>query len=279
MHVRCGSSTQNMIMTTENSTYVSTAGHSIASCSKPDRLDSERHVPDGTAPVTSAAHCRASSTADTVGPPIRIWVLGDFRIAIDAVDVPATRNMPRVPWQLLKCLVAHGNKPIAQARLEEVLWPDSDGDAAYRALVTTAFRLRNLLGRKDALLFRNRLLALNPALCWSDAWEFEHAASNLHDLEHLRRSLELYRGPFLSEACENPLQVAACEQLRRKYLRAVLLVGTDLERKQRPDLAEALYESALDVEPRARVLRERLGTMKRNPFYDAARSAGGYVAA
>jgi len=196
-------------------------------------------------------------------------VLGNFRIAIDAVEVAATRNMPRVPWQLLKCLVAHGNKPIAQERLEAILWPDADGDAAYRALVTTAFRLRSLLGRKDALLFRNRTLALNPALCRVDAWEFEHAVSNVRDLEHLARSLDLYCGSFLSEACENPLQVAACEQLRRKYLRAVLLVGMDLERKRCTDPAVALYERALDVEPQAGVLLERVRALKCVARYDA----------
>ena len=225
----------------------------------------ESQTQDSTVARLVPSHYRPNGTPEGAAtcsePPIRIRVLGEFRITIDSVEVPARRNMPRVPWELLQCCVAHGDRPMPQEHLEELLWPDSDGDAAYRALITTVYRLRKLLGDKEALLFRNRTLALNPALCWVDAWEFERSVSNLRNLTQLERSLELYGGPFLSGVCENPMALAACERLRRKYLRAVLCVGADLERQRRPDLAVALYERALDIEPQALALLARMQSL------------------
>ena len=189
--------------------------------------------------------------------PIKIWVLGEFRVAINGVDVPASKNMPRIPWLLLKCLVAHGSRAVKQERLAELLWPDSEGDAAYRSLITTVFRLRRLLGCKDAVRFQNRSLSLDAALCCVDAWQFECAIADPQNLEQVRQGLTLYRGAFLGGDCDQDFEITAREHLQRKYLRAVLAYGDHLVRKCMLDAAVACYEAAIEVEPDSLVLRER----------------------
>jgi len=43
-------------------------------------------------------------------------------------------------------LIAMGGRQVPQTRLADLLWPDAEGDAAYRALITTLQRLRRLIG-------------------------------------------------------------------------------------------------------------------------------------
>jgi DNA-binding SARP family transcriptional activator len=49
------------------------------------------------------------------------------------------------------------------------LWAQSEGDAAYRSLITTVYRLRRLLHCHEAVSFSAGVVALSPAHCWIDA--------------------------------------------------------------------------------------------------------------
>jgi len=51
----------------------------------------------------------------------------------------------------------------------DTLWPDADGDQAYRACATAIYRLRKLLGEDKAVIVKDEKVSLNPSLVWVDA--------------------------------------------------------------------------------------------------------------
>lgn len=59
---------------------------------------------------------------------------------------------------LLKALVAIKEGEARAEQIEDVLWPDADGDVARRAFETTLHRLRKWMGHADALRFSNGLV-------------------------------------------------------------------------------------------------------------------------
>ncbi len=141
--------------------------------------------------------------------PVRIQTLGPFRITTEAGPVTFGRKAPLMPLRLLKLLISLGGQNIPLTRLADNLWPDAEGDAAYRSILTNLARLRKLLGREDALRVQGGVLSLNTHLCWVDSLVYEHlvntavAASRAGDKEDAQilatQATKLYSAPFLSE--------------------------------------------------------------------------------
>src|SRR6202050_463625 len=107
-------------------------------------------------------------------------VLGRFRIL--AGDTPVTIP-PRLrkPQELLQALIAFGGTEVSAGVLIDALWPDSEGDAAYHALESTLYRLRQLLDARDAVRMEGGKLSLNRDQLWVDAWEFEAELARAND--------------------------------------------------------------------------------------------------
>jgi len=206
-------------------------------------------------PMHTREHTHPSerALANELTAPVRIAALGDLEISASGGSRRSHGARARKPRELLMGLVAAGARGIAQHLLCEALWPEAEGDAAYRALITTVYRLRRLLQCRDAVLFAGGRVALSAAHCWVDAWVFDQAlpaaavlADSVPDAA-LARALELYRGALCGDA-EAPLVFEARERLRRKFVRAVLAGGQRLLGAGAAAAAIELYEQALEVE-------------------------------
>jgi len=150
-----------------------------------------------------------AQTADTLEWPwvVRIQTLGQFQITLNREPLSFGRKAPLMPLRLLKELINLGGQNIALTRLSDNLWPDADGDAAYRSLLTTLARLRKLLGREDTLIVQGGLLSLNFHLCWVDCVAFEYLANQAireckngnteRAHESCIRAQSIYNGSFL----------------------------------------------------------------------------------
>ena len=182
-----------------------------------------------------------------MGQPIQIYALGRFDIVLDGAPLRFVSKAPRKVLALLKGLLCAGGRGISQGTLQDALWPESDSYLARRALNTGVYRLRRLLRRKEAIVLNDEWIALDPYLCWVDAWAFEQGISEPKDAYALHTVLPLYGGMLLSEA-EHPLAYEPRERLRRKFIQAVLQLGQAYERRGETGSAIALYESALDTD-------------------------------
>jgi LuxR family transcriptional regulator, maltose regulon positive regulatory protein len=179
--------------------------------------------------------------------PVQIYVLGRFDIVLDGTPLRFVSKTPRKVLAVLKGLLCAGKRGVSQGTLQDALWPESESLLARRALNTSVYRLRRLLGRKEAIMLNDGWVALDPSVCWVDAWAFEQGISEPVDPAGLQSVLRLYGGMLLNDA-DHPLAYEARERLRRKYVQAVLHLGQAYERGGELSSAIALYENALDTD-------------------------------
>lgn len=194
---------------------------------------------------------------------IEIRTLGQFRLSIGGRPIEFRRKVQRRPLELLKALIALGNPAVGAERLMDALWSETEGDQAHRCLATTLYRLRELLGLKEAILCAGGQLALDPRYCWIDVWVLDRqlaaieAASQVSspDIEALSRrhheTARLYHGHFLDADQSYPWTEPLREQLSARYLRVLRGWGQRLQQLGRHEEAAAAYHKGLEVNPLA----------------------------
>src|SRR5277367_1358268 len=109
----------------------------------------------------------------------RVHVLGPFRILKGNAPITIPPGFLK-PQEVLQALIALGGTEVSAGVLIDALWPDSEGDAAYHALETALYRLRQLLGARDAVRMVRGKVSLNRDQLWVDMWEFEEELQHLH---------------------------------------------------------------------------------------------------
>src|ERR1700736_7024890 len=167
----------------------------------------------------------------------KIHVLGHFRLFKLDEPIQVPRRL-RKPQELLQALIALGGTEVGAGLLTDALWPDSEGDAAYHALENALYRLRQLLGARDALRMEGGKVSLNRDQLWVDMWEFEEELQRPHDLaanhiERIGRLRLLYQGHFLQHETEKPWVLKARQELRDRLLRAFRDAARACERAHR----------------------------------------------
>src|SRR5271156_4876703 len=135
------------------------------------------------------------------GERFRVHVLGRFRLLTGDASITIPPRL-RKPQQLLQALIAFGGTEVSAGVLIDALWPDSEGDAAYHALESALYRLRRLLGARNAVRMERAKVSLNRDQLWVDMWAFEEELQRPHDseataIERIGRLRLLYKGHFL----------------------------------------------------------------------------------
>jgi DNA-binding SARP family transcriptional activator len=198
---------------------------------------------------------------------LKINALGGFVASLDGGKPAKVKGMP---LRMLQAIVALGPNAVAQERLSDALWPDSDGDAARRVFDVTLHRLRKLLGDEELVRLEDGHVALDRRRAWVDANAFEATAEVLvrslrkpQDDEDRRAAerrndelFSLYRGPLLG-AGHHTFSDARRERLRNLFVSCVERLGDGAERAQSLEEAVLLYERGLAADPLAESLHRR----------------------
>ena len=113
--------------------------------------------------------------------------------------------------------------------------------------------------------------ALDPARCWVDVWAFDELVTRIEAMAQRSSDvkeadstdlsgelLRLYAGHFIEKESQIPWAVAARDELRAKFVRAVAALGTDFERRKEWEQSAALYSRALELDNLAEGLYRRL---------------------
>jgi LuxR family transcriptional regulator, maltose regulon positive regulatory protein len=100
---------------------------------------------------------------------VRIRTLGLFAIYIDGRPLSFGRKAPKKPLHLLKALISLGGRAVPVTQLQDLIWPDEDGDSANNAFVMALLRLRKLLVHDNVVILEDSCLSLNPKVCRVDA--------------------------------------------------------------------------------------------------------------
>jgi LuxR family maltose regulon positive regulatory protein len=182
----------------------------------------------------------------------RVQVLGRFRLLTGDTPITIPPRL-RKPQELLQALVALGGTEVSAGALIDALWPDSEGDAAYHALESALYRLRQLLGARDAVRMEGGKVSLNRDQLWVDMWEFEEELQRPHDpdvhgVERIDRLRRLYQGHFLQHETEKPWVLKARQYLRDRLLRAIRDAARECEHARRWEDAATLYRSGIELD-------------------------------
>ncbi|MEX0959815.1 MAG: BTAD domain-containing putative transcriptional regulator [Burkholderiales bacterium] len=194
--------------------------------------------------------------------PVRVFVLGQFRVLVDGEPLAFSRKVPKKPISLLKALIAFGGRGVAMDRLVDAVWPDEEGDRAVDACWLSLHRLRKLLGTADAIHLVDGRMSLDPNLVWTDTGAFEQALSTASDVSpeatHLDRVLSLYKGDFLAGEPEAPWATPLRERLRGKFIHQLERYGLCLEELGQWDNAVSWYLRGIDTDPMAEAFYQGL---------------------
>jgi DNA-binding SARP family transcriptional activator len=153
-------------------------------------------------------------------PPVAVYSLGQLEILIDGIAVRIDGRGPRKPLELLSTLIVAGPRGTSVGAVADLLWPEADGFDAYRSLITTIYRLRRLLGHRDAIHLGAGRIRLEPTICEVDVWRFEHAIRAAKDRDQLRSALDGYGGAFMEEN-ENAWVIGMRTRLQHSITQAV----------------------------------------------------------
>lgn len=211
---------------------------------------------------------------DTWPWPLRIFTLGKFEVRKDNKSLAVSKKVQKKPLQLLKALIAAGGREIREDDLTDMLWPNAEGDAAYKVLEVNIIRLRRLLGTSDAVVVKEGRVTLDPRLCWVDVRAFELLLDSSEfgirssalkggkkkstaDIALLEKALDLYKGPFLADDPE-PWSVSFREKLRDRFLRSINVLGMHFEKSREYEKALAAYQRGIDVDDLAEPYYQRM---------------------
>ena len=187
--------------------------------------------------------------------PLRIFTFGRFVIEVNGEPLTFSGKVQKRPLLLLKALISLGGNEVRQETVEDLFWPEAEGDTARIALKTTLSRLRKLLGAEGAIEVKEGKVSLNEKVVWLDTRALDDLVGRAAALRTKDRrtqsdesaelaslAVEIYRGEFLANDDE-PWITPARDGMRNRFLRAALKLRDTLDRAGEKEKALFLYES------------------------------------
>lgn len=187
-----------------------------------------------------------SSTANWPWP-VKLFTLGEFRIVLDDQPLRHSRKSPKRLLLLLKALIAQGSREVPIEQLIDVLWADSEADTAHSAIAIAIRRLRDLLGRDDAVLLKGGRLSLNRDICWVDTLAFESMLQSENRVT-IETALALYQGSFLRDDTSVTWAFSYRDRLHGKFVHHLNQIAREFEAARDWDAAERRYLRGLDLD-------------------------------
>lgn len=184
--------------------------------------------------------------------PIKIYVLGHFKVLSGDKILTLSVKTPRKPLELLAMLICAGQTGIFRQKIAGMLWPESDGDRALQTLNTTLHRLRKLLKNNKAIGQRAGQIFLNGNICWVDSWHFQWQGEKLSSrldqtgvINAVSKAMKLYRGPFTTGHDYLAMAAGYSEQLKKQWLGVVaaavpLFISGDIKKETERAVQQAL---------------------------------------
>ncbi len=214
-----------------------------------------REIAENDSSIISTPHADAREVSVAASKPaeMRVFALGEARVLVG--DERVTRwRMPQAR-ELLYFLLDRG-EPVRKELLLDAFWPLKAPETADNAFRQARFRLKQALGRECLVQETGRWRV--DGACTYDVREFELLAEEGTRLAAsgelgaaaaaLRRAVALYSGDFLDD-CYSDWAVLRRDELRRRYLGALELLGDVETRLGRDDEAVHHFQRILESEP------------------------------
>ncbi len=178
-----------------------------------------------------------------------ILTLQPFKIVKKGPASEQQIELTQKPLELLKAIIAHGGYNVPVDLICDTLWPDSDGDAAYKALKTTLYRLRKNLEDENFIITHNNTLSISKD-CWIDAFSFWTAPEeiNSHNIKAAKDLAAYYQAHFLNEHVGDTWTFLARNRVKQNYKLLLDKIACFLLDKKQESEALPYFEKALELD-------------------------------
>ena len=193
--------------------------------------------------------------------PLRLHVLGDFRMELNGAPVNPGAKPPTRSLDILRVLAISKDHACSLQDIYEWLWPDAEGDQAKAACEQALHRLRKLLSAPDLIVQREGKLYLSAQHTWVDVVDWErkltHALRTSQD-EIMQSALAEFGGPLFHSERVSAWALPAIERVRSKFIDLASRLARRLEGRGDHKGARAVYLRAIDMYPTSAVCYEGL---------------------
>jgi len=187
---------------------------------------------------------------------IQAYLLGRFAVVLNGQALSDRAFRRRKARQLFKCLLTRSRHRLTREEAMELLWPESDPEAAASNLRSVVHVLRRALGAPEGgnsgnpLVLDREIVGLRPGLeMWVDAEEFERAIaaaqSSPEPLPFLEQADALYVGDYLPDDLYEDWAAERRETLKRAWTELQFSIATLSQRRGDPDRAAAALHRLL----------------------------------
>jgi len=180
---------------------------------------------------------------------IRIFTLKPFEVISATSESDRKIDLQQKPLALIKCIIAHGGYDVPIDSICDTLWQDSDGDAAYKSLKTTLYRLRKSLGGDHYIITHNNTLSLSDK-CWVDALSVLNSPRHIHhgNIKAAQSLATLYQTPFLDEDRNEPWTFLTKERVRKRHKNLLWNIAHYFLEKGQAEVAASYLEQAIELD-------------------------------
>ena len=202
--------------------------------------------------------------------PLRLFVLGDFRMELNGAPVNAGAKPPTRSLDILRVLAISKDHACSLQDIYEWLWPDAEGDQAKAACEQALHRLRKLLSAPDLIVQREGKLYLSAQHTWVDLVDWERKLTLALRTSQatggdkdgvdtgMRRALDAFGGPLFHSERAAAWALPAMERVRSKFIDVVGRLARRSEARGDHAGARAVYLRAIDMYPTSTVCYEGL---------------------
>lgn len=214
-------------------------------------------------PVMFITGCSASQQKKKT-----IWVklFGSFQLVTEGVSIDESEWKTRKIRGILKYILANPERPVSREYLASIFWPESDIKAASTSLRAALYELRKILARAGLAFESSDALITEVNNCFqicggdrveTDTGKFAGLYSKYKSGSYeqgearslLTQMIELYKGDFLEDDPYDEWAAVSREHYRSIFIEASHRLAEIHISCGESDLAEALMERLIKVDP------------------------------
>jgi predicted ATPase/DNA-binding SARP family transcriptional activator/Tfp pilus assembly protein PilF len=192
-------------------------------------------------------------------PALRIFALGPARVLVH------NRALTSADWtytkakELLFYFIAH--PPATKAQIGLDVWPEASADQLRNIFHRALHHLRKALGQPDWIVFADDTYSFNRSLnYWCDLHEFETLLGSIGSIANLKpadrsaaiqrleSAVQLWRGDFVEDLDAGEWAIFQREELRQRYVQALIDLGALHFADAHYDRAAAAYRRLLSLD-------------------------------
>ena len=189
--------------------------------------------------------------------PVRIRTLGRFEVEVNGRPLVFNHKVQKKPLALLRAIVTLGGRNVSEEVVQDLLWPEAEGDRAHTSFKFAVFRLRRLLDSDGALEVKGGRVSFSSTCVWIDTWAFDALAdrvSRVHGepaagegVDAVNASatlcLDLYHGIFLIDSDEAWTNLCR-KRLQDRYVKTIERLAEKFQRAGESDRAMRFLDAA-----------------------------------